>query len=92
MANTTNARPSKKYESAAKDKKERITARLGTEFATTTGVISEGVTGRVGFAKNKVKPMRSTNEGDKIRARNMGRSTAAIIAIAEHADDGYECC
>lgn len=95
MANTTNARPSKKYDSAAKDKRERMTARLGTLFATTTWVISEGELGGVGLAKNKDKPTRSTNEGDRTRARKMGRSTAAIctdiIAIAGRSDDGYGC-
>jgi len=93
MANTTNARPSKKYESAAKDKRERITARLGTLFAMTTWVISEGELGGVGLAKNRVKVTRRTNEGDRIRARNMGRPTAAICTEAiAGSDDGYECC
>ena len=94
MANKTNARPSKRYESAAKDKRDRMTARLGTLFATMTGVISEGELGGVGLAKNRDRPTRSTNEGERIRARKMGRSTAAIckdiIAIAGEYDDGHE--
>lgn len=94
MANTTNARPSRRYDNAAKVKRDRMTALLGMVFATTTGVISEREPGGVGLTKNKVRVTRRTNEGDRMRAKYMGKSTAAICkdTIAIDGEDGYECC
>jgi hypothetical protein len=72
MENTTKARPSKRYVSAARVRRDKINARRGTAVATTTGVIGEGELGGRGWRKVRDKVTRNTIEGERRRIRRVG--------------------